>query len=271
MEKEEIRTHYSGAILFAAKLATVATGIIFTVTIATELSQTDYGAYGAFVNVIIPYFTILSGPISFWTMRFVARGKKGATKTGIIGNLIVSLITTLIYFAALPLVTRSQGLEKYVLVYAVAAAQIIETYMIAVFEACLQANRPHFVGYGLLVGESLKVLSVYLLVVRLQLGLLGAILTLGTAFAVKAGFYFYTMRKELQEKIVLSYIKQWLKGSAFNLYNIAGNQLASLIFVFLVIYGGTIGYSYYYASVQIRKHNYILDFSGLCVNPETLG
>lgn len=270
MEKEEIRTHYSGAILFAAKLATVATGIIFTVTVAAALSQADYGAYGAFVNVIIPYFTILSGPISFWTMRFVARGKKGATKTGIFGNLIVSLITTLIYFAALPLVTSSQGLEKYVLVYTVAAAQIIETYMIAVFEACLQANRPHFVGYGLLVGELLKVLSVYLLVVRLQLGLLGAILTLGTAFAVKAGFYFYVMRKELREKIVLSYIKEWLKGSTFNLYSIAGNQLASLTFVFLVIYGGTIGYSYYYASMQIANIIAYSTFLAFALTPKLL-
>lgn len=270
MEREEIRTHFSGAILFAAKLASVATGIIFTVTVAAALSQSDYGAYGNFVNLIIPYFAILSGPISFWTMRFVARDKKGATKTGIFGNLILSLIATLIYFLALPLVTSSQGLEKFVLVYAVAAAQIIETYMIAVFEACLQAKKPHFVGYGLLVGELLKVLLVYLLVVRLQLAILGAISTLAIAFAVKLGFYFYFMRKELGEKIVPSYIKEWLKGSTFNLYSIAGNQLSLLIFWMLGAYGRQIGYSYYFASLQIANIIAYSTFLAFALTPKLL-
>lgn len=253
LEKEEIRTHYSGAILFFAKLITVATGIVFTLTVANSLSQPDYGAMGVFVNVIIPYFTILSGPITFWTMRFVARDKEGAIKTGIVGNIAVSLIATLVYFAALPLVTASQGLEKYVLVYMIVAAQIIETYLIAVFEACLQAKRPHFVGYGLLVGEILKVLFVYLFVVRLQLVLLGVFLSLIVAFAIKTALYFKIVWKELKQRIVLSYIKEWLKGSAFNLYNIVGDRIAATIFVMLTVYGGTIGYSYYYAPLQIAN------------------
>jgi O-antigen/teichoic acid export membrane protein len=270
LEKEEIRTHYSGAILFAAKLISVATGIIFTLTVANSLSQPDYGAYGAFVNVIIPYFTILSGPIAFWSMRFAARDKKGAIKTGIVGNLAVSAIATLVYFAALPLVTASEGLDKYVLVYLVAAAMIIETYLITVFEAGLQAKRPHFVGYGLLVGEVLKVLFVYFFIARLQLALLGAILSLILAFAIKIAFYFETVWKELKQKISLGYIREWLKGSTFNLYNIAGDRLAALVFIMLIIYGKTIGYSYYFASVQIANIIAYSSFLAFALTPKLL-
>ncbi|MCJ7424340.1 hypothetical protein MUP01_08755 [Candidatus Bathyarchaeota archaeon] len=270
MEKQEIRTHYSGAIIFAAKLMSVATGIIFTLIVANSLSTPDYGAYGALVTTIIPYFTIMSGPISFWTMRFAARGKRGAVKTGIVGNLAVSAIATLVYFAALPLVTASQGLSNYVLVYLVAAAQIVELYLITVLEAGLQAKRPHFVGYGLLVGEILKVLFVYLCVMRLQLAVLGVILTLIVASAIKIVFYFGIITKELKQKFVLSYIKEWLKGSTFNLYNIGGDRLAALIFVMLIYYGSTEGYGYYYASLQIANIITYSTFLAFALTPKLL-
>jgi hypothetical protein len=248
----------------------VATGIIFTLTVANSLSQPDYGAYGALVNTIIPYFTIMSGPISFWTMRFAARDKRGAVKTGIVGNLAISAIATLVYFAVLPFVTASQGLGNYVLIYLVAAAQIIELYLITVLEAGLQAKRPHFVGYGLLVGEILKALFVYLCVIRLQMAVLGAILTLIVAFAIKIAFYSGIMLKELKQKFVLSYIKEWLKGSTFNLYSIGGDRLAALMFVMLIYYGSTIGYSYYYASVQIANIITYSTFLAFALTPKLL-
>jgi O-antigen/teichoic acid export membrane protein len=270
LEKAELSTHFSGAILFATKLISVATGIFFTITVLNSLSKTDYGAMGAFINVIIPYFTILSGPITFWTMRFAARDKEGATKTSIVGNAAVSVIATLVYFAALPLFTTPQGLEKYLLVYIVVATQIIETYLITAFEASLQAKRPHFVGYGLLVSEILKVLFVYFFVVTLQLGLLGAMLSLTVAFAVKIAFYLRAVWKELKQKIVSDYIKEWLKGSTFTLYNVAGNQIAVITFIMLLIYGGTTGYSYYYASSQIANIIAYTTFLAFALTPRLL-
>jgi O-antigen/teichoic acid export membrane protein len=270
LEKEQIRTHYSGSILFVAKLISVATGIVFTLTVANALSQNDYGAWGIFNINIIPYFTLFSGPIPFWVMRFVARDKEGATKTGIVGNMSVALIAAIVYLALFPVITTSFGLENYIPVYLVAVAQIIETYLIAVFEACLQARRPHFVGYGLLVGEVLKVLFVYMLVVRLQLAVLGAILSIALAFAVKIAFYFRVIWKEIQRRIVFSYITEWLKGSLFNLYNVLGNTVASIIFIMLTVYGGTIGQSYYYASLQIASVIGYSTFLAFALQPKLL-
>jgi O-antigen/teichoic acid export membrane protein len=270
LEQQEIRTHYSGSILFAAKLITVGTGIVFALTVANSLVPNDYGAYGVFVNLLIPYFALLSGPVAFWTMRFVARGKEGAIKTGIVGNLAMSIIATLVYFAALPLITASPGLHRYVSVYIVVAAQIIETYLITVFEACLQATRPQTVGYGLLVGEILKVVLVYLLVIRLQLALLGALLSVMIAFAFKSAFYIRLLWKELKQRMVLAYVKEWLQGSAFNLFNIAGNQVAAIIFIMLTIYGGTTGYGYYYAAVQIANIITYSTFLAFALTPKLL-
>jgi O-antigen/teichoic acid export membrane protein len=270
LEKKEIRTHYSGVILFIAKMVTVATGIIFTLVVANTLAEADYGTFGFFTTTMISYFTLFSGPITFWTMRFAARDKEGATKTGTAGNMALATIATLVYLALLPIITASPELQKYVLVYVVAAAQIIETYLINVFEACLQAKRPHFVGYGLLVGEVLKVLFVYLFVIRLQLGLLGAVLSLVVAFAIKMAFYFKIIWKELQQKIVLSYIKEWLKGSAFNLYSILGDRIAAVIFLMLTIYGGTTAYGYWYAPLQIANVITYSTFLAFALQPKLL-
>jgi O-antigen/teichoic acid export membrane protein len=270
LEKDEIRTHYSGFILFAAKLITVATGIIYALTVANSLMQQDYGAYGVFVNLLIPYFTLLSGPIAFWTMRFVARGEEGAAKTGIVGNMAVGVIATLIYFAALPLVTSSEQLQRYVSVYIVASAAIIETYLITVFESCLQAKRPQMVGYGLLMGEILKVVFVYLFVIRLPLAILGALLSVILAYALKSVFYLGIVWKELKQRLVLGYVKEWLKGSLFSLYNIAGNQIATVIFFMLTFYGGDIGYSYYYATVQIANIIAYSTFLAFALTPKLL-
>lgn len=259
MTKKEIRLQYSGFILFAAKMLSVATGFIFQLMIVRSVTQPEYGVWGT-LNIIMPYFTLLSAALPFWIMRFVARNKEGATKTGIFANIIIAAIATLVYIALLPLIITVFGLEKHVMLFSIAAAQIIEIYFIAALEACLQAQRPHFVGYGLLLGEICKVLLAYILIIELQLSLLGTVLSIIIAFAIKIAFYFKTIIRELRHKIVLSYLKEWMKGSAFNIYNITGDRIAAVIFLMLPIYGGEIATSYYQAAAPIAN---IVTYSSL--------
>ena len=252
MAKKEIRVQYSGLIFFGAKLISVATGILFTLLLGS-LSQEKLGAWGIFLNIIIPYFTLLSGALSFWAMRFVARDKEGATKTGIVANMTIATTATLIYLALLPLVTQAFGLQDYVLAYILVATQIIETYLITVLEACMQAQRPQFVAYGFLIGEVLKVALAYTFVIALHLDLVGIILSLAIAFGIKIAFYLKNMMIELRKKFVFSHLKEWLKGSTFNLFSILGDRIASVIFIMLSVYGQKIGVSYYTAAQLITS------------------
>jgi len=262
--------HYSGFIIFASKLITLITGITFTLMVANSLSQNEYGVWGIFNVTIIPNFTVLSSAVSFWAMRFVAREKEGATKTGIIANMTLALIVTLVYLALLPVITTAFGLGNYVLIYVVAAAQVIETYLIGVLEACLQAQQPHFVGYGLLVGEVCKVLLAYVFILQLGLALPGVVLSIVIAFAVKIAFYLKAVILELRQKVVLGYIKEWLKGSAFNIYNMIGDRIASIIFVMLTIYGLEVGTGYYYAALQIANIITYSTFLAFALQPKLL-
>lgn len=267
MPKEPIRTHYSGGIIFATKLISVAVSMASTLIVANYLSKQELGVYGVF-NFIVPYFLLLSGAISFWTMRFVARDKPGATKTGIAANTATAIVATLVYLAMLPILVPSFRLEGYVVVYVVTAAQIVEAYLISVLEACLQAERPHFVGYGSLIGDVTQTVFTYILVVTLQQGVLGVMLSVVIGFAVKTGFYFKTILKELQQKLQLSYVKEWLKGSTFTIYTVIGNLIASVIFLWLA--QSTIGTSYYVAGASITNVIAYTTFLAYALYPKIL-
>jgi O-antigen/teichoic acid export membrane protein len=258
LARKEIRVQYSGLVFFAARLISLVTGIFFAILLGS-LSQNDLGAYGILLSIIVPYFTLLSGAVSFWTMRFVARDKEGAAKTGVVANMTISVIATLIYLALLPLLTQAFSLQDYVLAYILVATQIIEGYLIIVLEAVMQAQRPQFVAYGLLIGEVLKVVLAYTFVVAFHWPLVGIVLSLAIAFAVKIGFYFKNMWIELRQKFVFSHVKEWLKGSTFNLYSSLGDRLASVIFIMLSFYGSKIGVSYYTAAQLITN---VIAYSG---------
>lgn len=269
MEKREIRTHYSGVIVFAAKLVTVATGIVFVLIVANLLSQSEYGILGNF-NIIVPYFTILSGAISFWTMRFVARGAEGATKTGLVANLILSAIAAMIYLALLPIISPTFGLENYLAVYLIFVGQVIETYLITVLESSLQGNKPEYVGYGLLVGEILKLAFCVVFVVWQHWALPGVALSIVVAFAIKIGFYLKVISSELRQKLTFSYVREWIRGSAFNIYNIIGDRIAAILFLMLSLYGTQYAVSYYTAAAQIANIIAYSSFLAFALTPKLL-
>ena len=252
MNQKEIRTYYSGLIVFAAKLVSVATGTAFTLIVARSVTQNEYGNWGT-LNIILPYFTLLSAAVPFWTMRFVARDKPNSTKTGVFANGGIGLAAVLVYFALLPIIVPAFKLENYVLPLSLMALQIIEIYMITAFEASLQAQHPHFVGHGLVIGEVVKVSLASVLIMSLGYGVVGAVLSVATAFAVRTLFYSRLVLKELKLKLETSYIKEWLKGSALNVYNVIGDRIAAIIFLMLSIYGGEIATSYYQAAMPIAN------------------
>jgi len=269
LTKNEIRTHYSGFILFAAKLATVATGLGFTLLVARAVTQIEYGVWGT-LNIILPYFLMMANALPFWVLRFVARDQEGSVKTGVLANTLISMLASLLYFALFRVFIPSFRLEAYVWVFIIAAAQIIEFYVITVLEACLQAKRPYTVGYGLLVGEVAKLALAYFLIGTLQLALLGAILSITIAFALKLLFYFGTMAAQLRGKIVVKYIKEWFKGSTFNIYSIVGDRVAAIIFLMLPIFGGEIAASYYQAAAPIANIIAYSQFLAFALYPSLL-
>lgn len=238
MAGDGIRIQYSGFIIFAAQILSVGTGLVFTLLLTRNLSPQQYGIW-ANVFDVIGYFMLLSGVFPFWTMRFVARRKQGAAKTGFLANLVVSLLFALLYIGLAQFIASAFGISgQYTVIYFVASVQIVNLCLIAALESILRAKRPQAVGYGLLVEEICKVVLAYVLIVRFGQLLLGALLSLIVAASIQVLYYLKLVFPELRERIQWAYVREWLKSSIINIYNAVGNQLAASTIILLFVLGG---------------------------------
>jgi len=238
LSTKDIRLQYSGFVIFAAKIVSVVTGLIFQFTVARALSKTEYDLWFN-INDVTAYFVLLAGVLPFWTMRYVTRDKEGAIKTGFFANLAISGVATLIYLLTIPTVMSALHISTaYLVTYLFVSIQILELYSLGVLESCLQARIPQAVGYGLLVQQFCKVVLGYVLIVQLGQLLLGAVVTTIVAFALQTSYYLKLLAQEMRKRIKIEYISEWLKGSIVNIYNVIGNQIAAYAVIMLFAYGG---------------------------------
>ncbi|MDI6905350.1 MAG: hypothetical protein QMD13_07700 [Candidatus Bathyarchaeia archaeon] len=270
MAKTEIRLQYSGFIIFAAKMLSIATGLAFQLMIARGTTKPEFDLWFN-INDIRAYFTLLATAFPFWTMRFVARSKEGAAKTGILANLTISAIATIIYLPLVPLITSWLGIsQEYVFLYFLVSIQIIELHFISALEACLQAKIPQTLGYGLLMAEVCKVILGYILIIKFQQPLLGALLSLIVAFTFQIVYYFKLLVKELKQHFKWEYVKEWFKGSMANVYSVIGSQIAAFIFIMLFTYGGEGARGSYGAATQIATVITYSSFLAFALYPKLL-
>ena len=238
MSTKDINLQYSGFIIFAAKIASVATGLIFSYIVAHALSNAEYDIWFN-INDLTNYFILLSGVLPFWAMRYVTRDKEGSIKTGIFANLTISAVASVVYILMIPTLLSVLHISlTYLPTYLLIAIQIVEVHSISIMESCLQARIPQRVGYGLLVQQITKVTLAYVLIVHYNQLLLGAVVCTIAAFGLQIFYYIRTLFHELKKKLCMEYIREWLKGSLFNIYNVIGNQIAAYIFIMLFQYGG---------------------------------
>jgi hypothetical protein len=247
----EIRVRYSGFIIFASQIFSVFTGIFFLLLLTRVSAKTpdEFGTW-SFIPYLIALFAVMSGLFPFWATRFAARSKEGAIKTGVVANLILAFVSAGIYLlAVLPIMAIFHVGSAYLLLYLLPALQIVDTYMIAVFEGSLRVVKPHAVGYGLIVEELTKISLAYVLIVVLNQLLVGAMISLILAAATQGLFYVWLLRDELRQRIQRDYLREWLRGgSAAFVYSAVGNQLFNLVLYLLVFFSGQSALGYYQAA-----------------------
>ena len=253
MAKNEVRLQYSGFIIFAAKILSIATGMIFTLLITRNTTGEQYGVWANIFD-LMGYFVLLAAAIPFWSTRFVARNKEGSTKTGLVANLIIGVISVVFYIPLVPFITSALNVaQAYVVLYFMVSAQIIGSYLTNQLEATLRAERPQAVGYGLLVAEITKIALAYVLIVRLQQPLSGAMVSLTIAILIQIAYYLKLVSPSLKQKTQWNYVREWLKGSITNIYYLIGNQIAAVIFIMLFVFGSHTARADYLAAATIAN------------------
>jgi len=64
----EIRVTYSGLIGLVVGLASIITGLVFSLIITRRLTPDEYGTW-SLIGSMVAYFIISEAVISFWTVR----------------------------------------------------------------------------------------------------------------------------------------------------------------------------------------------------------
>jgi len=217
--------------------------------------------YGIWVNInvdIVTYFTLLSSILPFWIIRFFARGYKDSAKTGVFANLLFGVGSAIIYVIFIPFLLPFLHISpNYLPIYLLASIQILEIYLISAFQPILRTVKIETLAYGFLIEEITRVFLGYWLIINAGMGLYGAMLALISALFVQFLVYLYASKNFLHGKIKWSYIKEWIKGSVANLYNIIGQRVAAFSTLLLIIVCGEVvglkARAYYGAASQVAS------------------
>ena len=188
MSKNQIRLQYSGFIIFTSQVIGIITGLIYTLLLTRNMTTSQFGIWTNIFDYT-GYFLLFSGLLPFWATRFVARGKEGTVKTGALAQLLIALISVVIYFPAIVLISRAIGTEVYLLIYLITGFYILNTYMVTIFESILTSMKPQAIGYGFLIEEVVKVTVALVLILGLRQLFLGAILGLVISALVQLLYY----------------------------------------------------------------------------------
>ncbi|MCD6240250.1 hypothetical protein J7K27_01835, partial [Candidatus Bathyarchaeota archaeon] len=230
----------------------------FTIMITRSVPEAEYGIW-ANINVdIVTYFTLLSSILPFWIIRFFARGYKDSAKTGVFANLLFGIGSVIFYVIFIPFLLPFLHISpNYLPIYLLASIQILETYLILAFQPILRTVKIETLAYGLLIEEMTRVILGYWLIMNAGMGLYGAMLALISALFVQFLVYLYASKNFLHGKIKWSYVKEWMKGSIANLYNIIGQRVAAFSTLLLIIVCGEVvglkARAYYGAAFQIAS------------------
>ena len=100
-----IRLTYSGLIGLVVRIASLATGLIFSVLVTRNLTIADFGLY-SLIGSLIAYAMFGHIISAYWIPREIARGKE-VGRTGLLTNGIFSLAGTIAYLIAAYVVAQN--------------------------------------------------------------------------------------------------------------------------------------------------------------------
>lgn len=253
----DIRVTYSGLIGLVVGLASVLTGIAFTLIVTRRLSTEEFGLW-SIIGSMISYFLIAEPVISFWSTRQIARGEE-VGKTSLLSSVIFSVGSIPLYLVFAYFVSNISNsyLESMIL----ASTLLPLTFISQTLAGINLGHKPHATSYALMVFESLKIPAGLILVYFLDMGVNGAIITTILAYTGKISILAYFGKNKLNDKFNVNALKRWLKLSWIPLYSNLGQIIWSLdVVLYSIIVGSVKGVAHYSVSLAVAA---IIGHAGL--------
>lgn len=245
-----VRVTYSGFIAFIVSILSVLTGTIFVVMVTRKLSPDDLGLW-TLIGSLTSYVLIVRPIISFWSTREIARGEK-VEKTALATSGLFSTIGTTVYFGIAISISAYLGVELFVLL--IASALIPLQFINDILASIALSKKPQTISYSLLVFESSKIPIGIFFVVFLQLEIVGVLLTIILATAIKQILFWIWLAQHIRGEIKLHYVKYWLKMSWLTMYGSGSRLIRSLdVLIYPLLTGSLIGLAYWAVSQTVAQ------------------
>ena len=245
-----IRVTYSGLISFAIGLASIFTGLIFTLIVTRSLTPDEFGTWSLIGSLII-YVIIIEPVIAYWTTRETARGIYSG-RTAVFSSSLFSAGGVLAYIVIAYYVGIQANADTNILIFASILVPLM--FLNRTLTAINLGWKPQVASYGFLVIEISKIPSALVLVYFLDMGLSGAIITTAIAHFASIIVLIIYARDKIKAKFKIEFLKKWIKLSWLPIYP----GVASLVFVldvmvFSVITGSVEGVAFWAAALAITS------------------
>ena len=208
------------------------TGTMFVIIVTRRLTPEEFGLW-TLIGSMVVYVSIVQPIITYWATRQMARGEE-VGKTALATGGLFSIGGFAIYSIIAIFVSFQLGAELLILM--LASALVPLTIVNNILNGICLSFKPQSISYGLLVFETTKVPFGFLLVVLMELGIVGAILTTIVASSIRLIILFILAKERIIGEIKTKVIKFWLRMSWLTVYVSMPGMLKSfdiLIFSFM--------------------------------------
>jgi len=241
---------YSGILAFSVGISTLFSGLFFTLIVTRRLTLEEFGTW-SLLATIIGYLIISERVISYWNYRQIARGDQ-VGRTSLLTSTIFTTVSIPVFFLIIFLISDKSNavIESMILGVVLLPVQ----YISQTLSKINLAIRPPAVSYGLLVFEIVKIPVALGLVLFLDLGLNGAIITVLIAYIIKISVQVFFAKPKLKDQFQIPVLRRWLKLSWVSIYTGGIKFVMTLdILLYIIITSSIIGVAYYSASLAVAN------------------
>jgi len=262
-----IRVTYSGLISFLVGLASVITGLVFTLIVTRQLTQEEFGTW-SLIGSLTVYVLIFNPIVNYWVIREIARGEESG-KTSLIVNNLFSVLGIGIYLIIIHFVGIGTGVNQEILIFAsiLIPVEFVRTSLTAIGGG----YKPQIVEYGFITWELTKIPLAIVFVYSFDWGLEGAILATTISSMIGSVVLLIGVRSKIKGKFNFKFLKKWLKLFWIPSYpQLNGLLQNSDVLIFTLITGSVSGVAYWAAAFSVSRMVRHASKIGVAIYPKLL-
>ncbi len=196
----------TGFVVFAGRMISAFTGLLFTVMVARWLTSAGLGTWEVIVT-LVTFAAYPVGTVAYWTTRDVSRGKM-VGRTSLVTGVLLSSLGLVLYFAFTEF--TYSAISSSVVPFLLGGLLVPLSYWSAVTNSIVQGFRPAVYGWSLVISELAKLVTAYEALYDFHLGLNGVILALMASYLVQSAVSNYFVRLTTAERFDWSQVRRWM-------------------------------------------------------------